>query len=66
MLCVRTSGDQGRSRLHDAIEALVDNPRQWNIEADTEETERAVLRALQEPVEQIARRARGEPVADDD
>ncbi|MFE7958649.1 hypothetical protein [Streptomyces sp. NPDC057413] len=54
-----------RSRLNDAIEALVDDVRKWNIEARTEEAERELLRSLQGTVKKIVRRTAGEPSSED-
>jgi hypothetical protein len=54
-----------RSRLNGAIETLVDDVRQWNIQSRIEETERELLRSLQGAVKKIARRATGESAVDD-
>ncbi|GAB2580532.1 hypothetical protein GCM10027168_11740 [Streptomyces capparidis] len=55
-----------RSRLNDAIEALVDDVRQWTIEARMEEAERELLRSLQGTVKKIVRRTAGESAAEGD
>ncbi|MFJ9417851.1 hypothetical protein ACIRPT_27385 [Streptomyces sp. NPDC101227] len=55
-----------RSRLNDAIEAMVDDVRQWNIEFRTEEAERELLRSLQGAVKKIVRNTTVEPDAEDD
>ncbi|WP_162890478.1 hypothetical protein [Streptomyces olivoreticuli] len=55
-----------RTRLNYAIEALIDDVRQWNIEARLEEAERELLRSLQGTVEKTVRRATGEPAAESD
>ncbi|MBB4893346.1 hypothetical protein FHS39_002377 [Streptomyces olivoverticillatus] len=55
-----------RSRLNDAIEALVNDVRKWNIEARTEEAERELLRSLHGTVKKIVRRTTGEPSAEDE
>ncbi|MCO6008512.1 hypothetical protein NE236_26410 [Actinoallomurus purpureus] len=44
-----------RSRLNDAIETLVDDVRQWNIQSRTEEAERKPLRSLQGAVKKRRR-----------
>lgn len=46
--------------------SLVDDIRQWNIEARTEDAERELLRSLRGTVRKIVRRASAEPVAEDD
>ncbi|MFI9630827.1 hypothetical protein [Streptomyces sp. NPDC052042] len=43
-----------RQRLDETIEGLVDDVRQWNIEARTEEAERELLGELQDAVKNIA------------
>ncbi|MFH8534771.1 hypothetical protein ACH4GE_41125 [Streptomyces tendae] len=55
-----------RKRLDETIEGLVDDVRQWNIEARMEEAERELLRSLQGTVKKIVRRAAGEPAAEDE
>lgn len=55
-----------RQRLNETIEGLVDDVRQWNIEARTEEAERELLRSLQGTVKKIVRRVTGESAAEDD
>ncbi|MBT2232536.1 hypothetical protein [Nonomuraea sp. NEAU-A123] len=44
-----------RSRLNDAIETLVDDVRQWNIQSRTEEAERKLLHSLQAAVKKRRR-----------
>ncbi|ORT54219.1 hypothetical protein [Streptomyces sp. CB03238] len=46
-----------RGRLDTAIEALVDDARQWNIAARIEQAERELLRTLPETVNGLMRRA---------
>ncbi|MET9662742.1 hypothetical protein [Streptomyces sp. NPDC006510] len=54
-------------RLDDAIESLVDDVRQWNIEARTEEVERELLRSLQGAVQKVVQRTADKlPAADDE
>ncbi|MFE6155848.1 hypothetical protein [Streptomyces sp. NPDC057889] len=58
-----------RQRLDETIEGLVDDVRQWNIEARMEEAERELLRSLQGTVKKIVHRATSEsaaPAAEDD
>ncbi|WP_381805707.1 hypothetical protein [Streptomyces niveus] len=54
-------------RLDETIEGLVDDVRQWNIEARTEEAERDLLRSLQGSVQKVVQRTADKlPAADDD
>ncbi len=55
-----------RQRLDEAIEGLVDDVRQWNIEARTEEAERELLRSLQGAVKKIVQRTADMPASEDD
>jgi hypothetical protein len=54
-------------RLDETIEDLVDDVRQWNIEARSEEAERELLRSLQGAVQKVVQRTADKlPAADDD
>ncbi|WP_307715782.1 hypothetical protein [Streptomyces sp. V4I23] len=56
-----------RQRLDETIEGLVDDVRQRNIEAGTEEAERELLRSLQGSVQKVVQRTADKlPAADDD
>ncbi|MEW1751561.1 hypothetical protein ACIQU1_23015 [Streptomyces angustmyceticus] len=54
-----------RSRLDDAIEATVEDVRQWNIESRTEEAERELLCSLQGAVRKIVRSSTVDLAAED-
>lgn len=58
------SPDLLRERLEGAIEGLVDDVRQWNIQFRTEDAERELLRSLQGALKKIVRRE-DESAADD-
>ncbi|MFF3460540.1 hypothetical protein ACFYXH_40955 [Streptomyces sp. NPDC002730] len=55
-----------RSRLSDAIEDLVDDVRQWNIQSRTEEAERELLRTLHRRVRELMLRTADERTAEGD
>ncbi|MEU8623060.1 hypothetical protein [Streptomyces sp. NPDC048623] len=54
-----------RQRLDETIEGLVDDVRQWNVEARAEEAERELLRSLQGAVKTIVQRSAGESTGGD-
>ncbi|MEV6840039.1 hypothetical protein AB0N17_37045 [Streptomyces sp. NPDC051133] len=58
------SPDHLRQRLEAAIEGLVDDVRQWNIQFRTEDAERELLRSLQGVMKKIVRRTTGESAAE--
>lgn len=53
-----------RQRLDAAIEGLVDDVRQWNVETRTEEAERELLRSLQGTVKKIVHQKLEAPASD--